>query len=54
VFIVPGVILTNDKNPRAINENGKIKSSTDWTPQGVDIGHGRLLGRALYVLTLFQ
>ena len=30
VFIGPSVCLTNDKNPRAITENGKLKHGNDW------------------------
>ena len=30
VFLGPGVILTNDKLPRAINPDGSLKSDADW------------------------
>ena len=44
VFIGPGVIFTNDLNPRAINPNGKLKEGTDWTLSGVNVGDGASLG----------
>src|SRR3981081_4713854 len=31
VFLGPGVMLLNDKNPRAINPDGTLKDATDWT-----------------------
>ena len=37
VFIGPAVVLTNDQYPRAINEDGSLKSATDWEPVGVTI-----------------
>ena len=44
VFIGPGVILTNDRYPRAINSNESIKSSHDWIPVGVAIETGASIG----------
>lgn len=44
VFIGPGVILTNDQYPRAINPNLTLKSSADWVPVGVSIGIGASIG----------
>ena len=34
VFLGPGVILTNDRLPRAINPDGALKSDDDW-PNGL-------------------
>lgn len=44
VFIGPGAILTNDLNPRAINETGALKSATDWKVQRVEILLGASIG----------
>ncbi len=44
VFIGPGAILTNDLNPRAINETGTLKSSADWKVQRVEILFGASIG----------
>lgn len=44
VFIGPAVVLTNDTYPRAINEDGTIKSAHDWEPVGVTIERGASIG----------
>lgn len=44
VFIGPAVVLTNDTYPRAINEDGTLKSTHDWEPVGVTIGRGAAIG----------
>ncbi len=44
VFLGPGVILTNDLNPRAVTSEGKLKSSSDWTATGVEIFDGASIG----------
>jgi UDP-2-acetamido-3-amino-2,3-dideoxy-glucuronate N-acetyltransferase len=44
VFIGPAAIITNDKFPRAINEDGTRKSATDWRAQGVTIREGASIG----------
>jgi UDP-2-acetamido-3-amino-2,3-dideoxy-glucuronate N-acetyltransferase len=44
VFIGPQVILTNDKNPRAIMPQGHLKKSNDWNPVGVTIDYGASIG----------
>ena len=31
VFIGPHVVFTNDKNPRAINKNGQLKTHEDYS-----------------------
>ena len=49
VFIGPNVCLTNDKTPRAITEDGKLKDDTDWkvdktlVKKGASIGAGSML-----------
>lgn len=44
VFIGPAVVLTNDTYPRAINEDGSLKSAEDWEPVGVTIERGASVG----------
>ncbi|MGV2983052.1 DapH/DapD/GlmU-related protein [Microbacterium sp. AGC85] len=44
VFIGPAVVLTNDTYPRAINEDGTLKSAHDWEPVGVTIERGAAIG----------
>ena len=44
VFIGPGAVLTNDLNPRAINPDGTLKSSTDWDSVAVVIEQGASIG----------
>ena len=44
VFVGPGVIFTNDHNPRAINSSETQKSSLDWNKAGVVVRHGASIG----------
>jgi len=44
VFIGPGVIFTNDHNPRAISPEGNLKISHDWVPVGVTVRKGASVG----------
>ena len=44
IFIGPGVILTNDEYPRAVNPDGSQKSGSDWSPVGVTIREGASIG----------
>ena len=44
VFIGPSVVLTNDKNPRAIKSDGSLKLSSDWTAVGVEVCEGASIG----------
>ena len=44
VFIGPGVILTNDRNPRATMINGKLKTEENWNKVGVTIEQGASIG----------
>lgn len=51
VFIGPGVILTNDKVPRAVNADGSLKSADDWHAGIIHIAQGASLGAGSVVLT---
>ena len=44
VFIGPGAILTNDKNPRSILGSGEVKSAKDWDKVGVEVLQGAAIG----------
>lgn len=44
VFIGPGVILTNDKNPRSVSPSGNLKGKTEWEKVGVVIFEGASIG----------
>ena len=50
VFLGPGVIITNDKFPRAINPDGSLKQDADWEVGPVHICHGASLGAGAIVL----
>jgi acetyltransferase-like isoleucine patch superfamily enzyme len=50
VFLGPGVIITNDKFPRAINPDGSLKQDADWEVGPVHIGRGASLGAGAIVL----
>ncbi|MDQ6884635.1 MAG: N-acetyltransferase [Candidatus Dormibacteraeota bacterium] len=50
VFLGPGVMLLNDKTPRAINPDGSLKRAADWTvSQGV-VMEGAAVGGGSVVL----
>jgi UDP-2-acetamido-3-amino-2,3-dideoxy-glucuronate N-acetyltransferase len=44
VFIGPGVILTNDEYPRAVNPDLSQKTGSDWEATGVTIREGASVG----------
>lgn len=50
VFLGPGVIITNDKLPRAINPDGSLKSDADWQISHTLIQCGASVGAGAVVL----
>jgi UDP-2-acetamido-3-amino-2,3-dideoxy-glucuronate N-acetyltransferase len=50
VFLGPGVILTNDKRPRAINPDGTLKTDEDWAVGRTLIKRGAAIGAGAVVL----
>jgi UDP-2-acetamido-3-amino-2,3-dideoxy-glucuronate N-acetyltransferase len=50
VFLGPGVILTNDRLPRAINPDGTLKSDADWQVGPILIKRGASIGARAVVL----
>ena len=50
VFLGPGVMLLNDKHPRAINPDGSPKAESDWVASEGRIGRGAAIGGGAVVL----
>lgn len=50
VFLGPGVIITNDRIPRAVTEEGRLKEAGDWYPAAVHIGQGASVGAGSVIL----
>lgn len=50
VFIGPGVIFTNDKNPRAINIDGTLKGNSDWQVGPIRVCYGASIGAGSIIL----
>lgn len=50
VFIGHGVMFTNDKHPRATNENGSPQSESDWTVIPITVKRGASIGSNASVL----
>jgi acetyltransferase-like isoleucine patch superfamily enzyme len=44
VFVGPSVVFTNDRNPRAVTPDFKIKNTDDWEPVGVYVKEGASIG----------
>ncbi|MGK2948762.1 MAG: DapH/DapD/GlmU-related protein [Acidimicrobiales bacterium] len=44
VFIGPGVILTNDRLPRAVSPTGYLLGAADWMGEGVTVDDGAAIG----------
>jgi UDP-2-acetamido-3-amino-2,3-dideoxy-glucuronate N-acetyltransferase len=44
VFVGPSVVFTNDRYPRAVNPDLKLKNSNDWEPVGVHVKEGASIG----------
>jgi UDP-2-acetamido-3-amino-2,3-dideoxy-glucuronate N-acetyltransferase len=50
VFLGPGAMLLNDKNPRSINSDGTLKAATDWTASEGLVRNGASVGGGVVVL----
>lgn len=50
VFIGPGAILTNDRQPRAINPDGSLKGEDDWQVGPITVGYGASIGAGSILL----
>lgn len=49
-FIGPAVVLTNDRYPRSVTDEGALRGADDWKAEGVVIGEGASLGARAVVL----
>ena len=50
VFLGPGVIVTNDRLPRAVNPDMSLKTDADWEVSPVWIGQGASVGAGALLL----
>lgn len=50
VFLGPGVLLTNDRVPRAVNPDGTRKGADDWHPLPVRVCEGAAVGAGSVLL----
>ena len=50
VFLGPGVIITNDRIPRAVNPDLTLKSDADWEARPVTIRQGAAIGAGSVLL----
>lgn len=50
VFLGPGVMVLNDKIPRAISPDGTLKTSSEWEVSPVKIGYGVSIGGGAIIL----
>lgn len=50
VFVGHGVMFTNDKNPRAINDSGTLKTDSDWKCLPTFVKYGASIGSNATIL----
>lgn len=50
VFIGHGVMFTNDKNPRAVNDDGTMQTGTDWKVVATHVKRGASIGSNATIL----
>ena len=50
VFLGPGAMLLNDKNPRAVNPDGSPKGDADWVASHGVVEYGAAIGGGAIVL----
>lgn len=50
VFLGPGVMILNDKHPRAITPDGDLKTDVDWAVTPCHIGKGAGIGGGAIIL----
>lgn len=51
VFVGPHVIFTNDKVPRAITPDGRLKTTDDWQLEKTFVHHGAAIGAGAVIIT---
>ncbi len=50
VFVGPGAILTNDRNPRAVNPDLTKQTGEDWDAGGVSVDNGASIGAGAVIV----
>ena len=50
VFIGPHAVITNDKYPRAVTEDGELKTTDDWRVSRTTIEKGASIGTAAVII----
>jgi UDP-2-acetamido-3-amino-2,3-dideoxy-glucuronate N-acetyltransferase len=50
VFVGPNVCFTNDKFPRAVTPDGKLKGNQDWSPGDTRVERGASIGAGALIL----
>lgn len=50
VFVGPQACLTNDKTPRAITHDGRLKAEDDWTVEPILVRYGASIGAGAIVI----
>jgi acetyltransferase-like isoleucine patch superfamily enzyme len=50
VFVGHGVMFTNDKNPRATNDDGTLKGASDWSCEPTHVGKRASIGSGATIL----
>ena len=50
VFLGPQACLTNDRFPRAITPDGRLKTADDWTAEPILVRYGASVGAGVIVL----
>jgi acetyltransferase-like isoleucine patch superfamily enzyme len=51
VFIGPAAILTNDRYPRAITPDGRLKSADDWEHGTIEVEDGASIGAGAVIVS---
>jgi UDP-2-acetamido-3-amino-2,3-dideoxy-glucuronate N-acetyltransferase len=51
VFVGHGVMFTNDRYPRATNDDGSMQSASDWTVEPTRVGRRASIGSNVTVLS---
>lgn len=50
VFVGPGAIFANDRTPRAVNPDGRLKSNHDWQAGFIHVHYGASIGTGAIIL----
>lgn len=50
VFVGPGAILANDRYPRAVNPDGRLKDDSDWPEGSVLVREGASIGAGAIIV----